>query len=141
MKIFLSHKGIDKAMVREYKQTLMQLGFAPWLDEDAMPAGTVLERGILKGFEESCAAVFFVTPNFVDENYLATEVEYAIQQKRKKGERFAIITLVFSEGNRKGAVPALLHNYVYKEPAGHLDGLRAILSGLPVQTGEVRWKL
>ena len=67
-------------LVRAFKDTLQLLGFDPWLDEDAMVAGTKLERGIPTGFERSCAAVFFVTPNFSDENYLATEVDYAIQE-------------------------------------------------------------
>ena len=39
-KIFLSHKGSDKATVTDFKETLEVLGYEPWLDEDAMPAGT-----------------------------------------------------------------------------------------------------
>lgn len=60
MKIFLSHKSEDKtSIVRDYKQTLQILGFEPWIDEDAMVAGTRLERGILQGFKESCAVFFY----------------------------------------------------------------------------------
>ncbi|MBN9687112.1 MULTISPECIES: toll/interleukin-1 receptor domain-containing protein [unclassified Corallococcus] len=140
MKIFLSHKGVDKEMVRDFKSTLLLLGFSPWLDEDAMPAGTSLERGILKGFEDSCAAVFFVTPNFVDEKFLATEVDYAIQQKRAKGDAFSIITLVFKDSTSRGTVPQLLRPYVWKEPSTQLQGLREILVALPIQVGEVRLK-
>ncbi|WP_210244296.1 toll/interleukin-1 receptor domain-containing protein, partial [Methylosinus sporium] len=109
IKIFLSHKGVDKAIVRDFKKTLDLLGFKPWLDEEAMPAGTPLQRGIRSGFSESCAAVFFVTPNFVDEKYLATEVDYAIEEKTKRGDQFAIITLVFGSSTVKGTVPELLH--------------------------------
>jgi hypothetical protein len=43
---------------------LQELGFDSWLDEEAMSAGTELERGILRGFKDSCAALFFITPNF-----------------------------------------------------------------------------
>ena len=43
MKIFLSHKGIDKPKIREYKEIFVSLGFAPWLDEDAMSAGVELK--------------------------------------------------------------------------------------------------
>lgn len=140
MKIFLSHKGFDKPMVRGFKSTLHLLGFDPWLDEDAMPAGTSLERGILDGFANSCAAVFFVTPEFKDENYLAAEVEYAIKQKRTKGDKFAIITLVFGEGNAKGTVPDLLHTYVWKEPKSDLEALQEIIRALPIKFGGVRWR-
>lgn len=140
MRIFLSHKGADKPLVREFKATLELLGFSPWLDEDAMSAGSELERSILRGFYDSCAAIFFVTPNYKDENFLATEVDYAIQEKRKKGEKFSIITLVFEEGDQTGMVPSLLHRYVWKQPNSNLEALCEILKALPVQTGDVYWK-
>jgi hypothetical protein len=140
VKIFLSHKGFDKPLVRQFKTTLALLGFEPWLDEDAMPAGTNLERGILKGFTDSCAAVFFVTPEFKDENFIATEVDYAIKEKRAKTDRFSIITLVFGDGTAKGKVPDLLHGYVWKEPRSDLEALQEIIRALPVHVGDVRWR-
>ncbi|WP_437498158.1 TIR domain-containing protein [Sorangium sp. So ce1099] len=139
MKIFLSHKGADKPRIRNYHETLKLLGFEPWLDEDAMTAGTNLQRGILQGMIDSCAAVFFVTPNYVDDNFLATEIDYAIEEKRKKGDRFAIITLVLEHEKQKGAVPELLRRYVWREPATDLEGLREIIKALPVMVGPVRW--
>ena len=39
MKIFLSHKSTDKDAVTDFQKTLRHLGYDPWLDEDAMPAG------------------------------------------------------------------------------------------------------
>ena len=140
MKIFLSHKGSDKPLVRRYKETLRLLGFDPWLDEDAMIAGVDLERGLLDGFAKSCAAVFFVTPSFKDEKYLATEVDYAIAEKRKKNDRFGIITLVFSNGTDKGTVPELLHRFVWKEPKSDLEALQEIIRALPICVGSVQWR-
>ena len=140
MRIFLSHKGADKPLIRKFKATLELLGFSPWLDEDAMSAGAELERSILKGFSDSCAAIFFVTPSYKDENFLATEVDYAIQEKRRKGEKFSIITLVFQDGDQTGVVPELLHRYVWKQPSGELEALGEILKALPIQTGDVYWK-
>jgi hypothetical protein len=140
MKIFLSHKGFAKPLVRQFKTTLALLGFDPWLDEDAMPAGTPLERGILKGFADSCAAVFFITPEFKDESFLATEVEYAIGEKRAKGDRFAIITLVFGDGSARGNVPDLLRGYVWKEPKSQLQALQEIVRALPIRVGSVHWQ-
>jgi hypothetical protein len=137
MKIFLSHKCVDKGLVRNYKTALEILGFDPWLDEDAMAAGVELERGILKGFNESCAAVFFITEHFRDEKFLGSEVNYAIAEKRKKAERFSIITLVF---NKDGEVPPLLQPYVWKEPKSDLEGFREIIKALPVKVGMVHWR-
>jgi len=140
MKIFLSHKGADKEMVRRFMQTLSLLGFDPWMDEEAMPAGTPVHRGILKGFEESCAAIFFITVNFRDESYLSAEIDYAIEEKRKKGERFSIITLVFEEDGQKGIVPGLLKRYVWKEPRHEIVALQEIIKALPLKLGVVSLK-
>lgn len=141
MKIFLSHKGADKPLVRLYKQTLELLGFEVWLDEDAMPAGTALHRGILQGFKDSCAAIFFITPNYKDEGFLETEVNYAITEKMNKGDKFSIITLVFSDDTGKiGEVPELLKTYVWKQPTNDLEALQEIIKALPVKLGDVRYR-
>ncbi|HUX29456.1 MAG TPA: toll/interleukin-1 receptor domain-containing protein [Thiobacillus sp.] len=140
-RIFLSHKGVDKPLVREYFQVLKTIGFDPWLDEDAMVAGVPLERALLNGMKDSCAAVFFVTPDYRDEDFLASEVNYAMIQKREKGERFAIITLVLKDSSgKKGVVPELLQQYVWKEPDSSIGGLNEILRALPIQITHVGWK-
>ena len=140
-KVFLSHKGVDKPLVRDFYLCLQLLGFDPWLDEDAMVAGVELERGLLKGFNDFCAAVFFVTPNFIDEKYLATEVNYAIAEKRNKGDRICDNNAAFSENGKKGSVPHLLRTYIYKEPASQLEALREILRAMPLAVGQVRWRI
>ncbi|MGR0479922.1 MAG: toll/interleukin-1 receptor domain-containing protein [Candidatus Electronema sp. V4] len=140
-KVFLSHKGADKDKVRDFKETLQLLGYDPWLDEDAMTAGTLAERAILQGMKESCAVVFFITPSFKDENYLATEIDYAIHEKRAKEDKFAIITLRFVNAEGKtGAVPDLLTRYVWKTPKTSLEALREIVRALPVEIGQVDWR-
>jgi hypothetical protein len=140
-KIFLSHKGADKPLVREYFQLLKELGFDPWLDEDAMAAGTKLNRGIYQGFKESCAAIFFVTPSFKDEDYLEDEVDYAIDEQKEKGDKFAIITLALKDPDGKtGEIPGLLRKYVYKEPSSQLEAFREIIRALPLEIGKKVWK-
>lgn len=140
-KVFLSHKGVDKESVIDFKKTLELVGYDPWLDEDAMPAGTPLERGLLQGMQDSCGVVFFITPSFKDEGYLETEVNYAIQEKRRKGDKFAIITLQFvdDDGNM-GEIPDLLKTYVWKKPKTSLEALRQIVRALPVLPGTVDWR-
>jgi hypothetical protein len=139
-KVFLSHKGVDKGMVSDFKDTLKLLGYDPWIDEDAMPAGTPLEREILQGMKDSCAAVFFITPSFKDEGYLQTEIDYAIQEKRAKCDRFAIVTLQFDVNGARGEIPDLLRPYVWKQPETHLEALREIVRALPVAPGKVDWR-
>ena len=141
-RIFLSHKSVNKDLVREFKETLKSVGLDPWLDEDEMPAGTSLHRGILDGFKNSCAAVFFITPEFSDEKVIANEIEYAIGEKTKKGKRFSIITLVFENmDGKKGNVPELLKQYVWKEPKKNLEAFREIIRALPLKLySNWQWK-
>ncbi|MBT8490272.1 MAG: toll/interleukin-1 receptor domain-containing protein [Deltaproteobacteria bacterium] len=140
-KVFLSHKGIDKAEVTEYKTTLALLGYDPWFDEDAMPAGTPLERGLLQGMRDSCGVVFFITPSFKDEGYLETEINYAIQEKRQKSNKFAVITLQFIGVDGKlGKIPDLLKTYVWKKPKTSLEALREIIRALPIAPSVVDWR-
>lgn len=140
-KIFLSHKSVNKELVRDFKNALKIINLDPWLDEDDMPAGIALHRGIREGFRKSCAAVFFITPEFKDESFLADEIDYAKQEKTEKKERFAIITLVFKgqDGN-KGKVPELLKQFVYKEPKSDLQAFVEIIRALPLQIPEAIWK-
>lgn len=130
-KIFLSHKSSNKELVREYNKTLSLLGYEPWLDEEDMPAGTVPHRGILNGFQNSCAVVFFITSEFKDERYLANEINYAITEKTEKGDDFVIITLVMS---KDVIIPDLLKTYIWKSPKNDLEALRDIINALPYQS-------
>lgn len=135
--IFLSHKSKDKPLVIRFYEILQQLGLRPWMDKPELPAGKNLERSLLDGFERSCAAIFFLTESFKDENYLATEIDYAIRQKRKKGEKFAIITLRF---DKDVPVPGLLEQYVYQDVTDELEALSEAIRALPVQCGRFLWK-
>ena len=140
-KIFLSHKGFDKDTVIDFRETLEELGYEPWLDDDAMPAGTLKERGLLQGMQASCAVVFFVTTSFKDEGYLATEIDYAIEEKRRKGDRFAIIALRLNgSGNDAAPMPELLDRYIWKTPKTPLEALRDIVKALPIAPRNVEWR-
>ena len=140
-KVFLSHKTIDKSLVIDIKEALEALGYEPWLDEDAMPAGASLDRAILQGMQESCGVVFFITSSFEDEGFLEQEINYAMGQKRNKKEKFAIITLQFSdEQGNSGEIPELLKQYVWKTPRNTLQALKEIIRALPIGPGTIDWK-
>ena len=49
-----------------------------------MSAGVNLERALQQGMSDSCAAIFFITPDYTDEKYLASEIDYAIAKKRQE---------------------------------------------------------
>jgi len=138
-RIFLSHKSADKPLVREFRDTLRLLGFEPWMDEDDLKAGDKLHRGILQGFKESCAAIFFITPNYKDDRYLATEIDYAITEATNKGQHFRIITLVIADDATTLQVPKLLEQFVYKHPQNKLEALRVIIKAIPLKLGAPQW--
>jgi hypothetical protein len=144
-RVFLSHKGVDKPFVERVFRLLSLLGFDPWLDQHALNAGAELDRAILQGFKDSCAVVYFITPNFVDDAFLRDEINYAKEQKRQKGDRFAIISLEMTDPNgkarrKKGEVPDLLRPYVWKSPTSELEAVIEILKALPITVGPVDWR-
>lgn len=134
--IFLSHKGVNKDIVRLYHKALQQIGFEPWIDEDEIVAGDTLHRALTSGMDHSCAAVFFITPDFKDERWLGREVELAVKRHLDFQPKFQIITLVFGDAQ----VPRLLSEYVYKKVINDLEGLREIVRALPIELGSPRWK-
>lgn len=139
-RIFLSHKRVNKAMVQRFYDVLNTLGFEPWLDDEDMVAGENLHRGMQAGMHSSCAAVFFITPEFLDEKYLRHEIDLAMREKTERGDRFSIITLsLANERGERGNVPDILRAYIFKEPATELEALREILRALPVRVGKVEW--
>jgi hypothetical protein len=131
-RIFLSHKGADKETVREYRDTLESIGYRPWMDERDLPVGRELVRALQEAMASSCAAVFFVTPKYQDEEYLRLEIDDALQQKVERGNGFALITLVLPDKRGSaGEVPGPLRKYTWGKPKNPLDGLRMILAALP----------
>lgn len=136
--IFLSHRTPEKPRVQRYYTVLQNLGYSPWLDIEAMPAGTVPHRGIQDGIEKSCAAVFFVTESFTVDHWIATEIEHAIERHTKLGpDRFSIITLLCYPD---ATAPKELAEFIFKHIENDLDGLNHIVRGLPIQLGPPRWR-
>ena len=133
-KVFLSHKSIDKPIVSRYTSALKVCGFQPWIDDDEMPAGSHLDAALVNGMKESCAAVFFITPNFTDERFLKQEIEYAVNEERNRPDDFVIIPLLIG-GASQGNVPTLLSRFVAKTAVDELGGLMEIIKALPIKLG------
>ncbi|MGF9906125.1 toll/interleukin-1 receptor domain-containing protein [Brevibacillus porteri] len=140
-RIFLSHKSTDKKMVQRYYDLLEELGFSPWLDKHALTSGMSRDRAILNGLKESCAVVFFITPNFKDEKYLEDEIDWARDEVKEKGEdKFRIISLLLkNESGEVGTLPPLLKKYIYQEPETEIEAFNEIIRALPIKVGNVIW--
>jgi TIR domain len=138
-RIFLSHKSCDKPSVRRYMAALRTIGLDPWLDEDALSAGSHLDHALLQGLKESCATVFFITPNFQYDGFLKQEIEYAIAEERERNGRFTIITILL-DGATEANIPPLLKRFVWRAPESELQAFVEIIRGLPVRPGPPVWR-
>nr|MBK7064143.1 TIR domain-containing protein [Deltaproteobacteria bacterium] len=135
-RVFLSHKSADKELVRRVHAALRELGFDPWLDDDAMPAGALTERALVDGIEQSCAAAFFVTSRFADEGFIATEIEHALHEQRNRPDLFKIIVIEMGPG---AMTPRLLSRFIHKRCDTELEAFTEIIRALPVKVGTVHW--
>jgi hypothetical protein len=142
-RVFLSHKGANKDIVRIYYRALKAVGYRPWLDEEDMPAGMNPDRGIRQGFNQSCAGVFFLTSDFKDEKFLKDEINYAKEEERDKADRFAIISLLLPKPGKSGdpTIPDLLNQYIWIKEKSHLASFARLVASLPIQLGSSRWKM
>jgi len=102
-----------------------------------MPAGTELHRAIQRGLKASCAAVFFITPAFKDTGFLRKEIDYAVDEQRRRPEDFRIISLVMGVSN--DSVPELLQSFVWKEAKNEIEAMVEILRALPIRVGPRAW--
>lgn len=131
-RIFLSHKGVDKDMVRGYHDLLTAIGLHPWMDECDVRAGDPLVRTLGEGMADSCAAVFFVTPHYQDTGYLRAEIDDALHQETTRNKGFRLIALLIpDEDGKYGQVPDLLKKYAWKKIGSPLERVRFILEALP----------
>ena len=60
-----------------------------------------------------------------------------MREKRKKGNKFAIITLRYANS---ATIPGLYRRYIYRDVSNDLEGFRELVRALPVEPGLVRWK-
>lgn len=140
-RIFLSHSSKNKPTVDRVERLLTAMGLEPWFDKKDIKAGDPLHRSIQKGMAESCAAVFFVTPDFRDDRYIAKEIDLAMEEKMRKQDRFAIITIVLQKGRRLPAnVPNSLRDYVYEPCIDELHAAETIIRSLPIFVRTFDWR-
>jgi hypothetical protein len=104
-----------------------------------MPAGTTLDRAILEGMKQSCAAVFFLTPNFEDSRFLSQEIDYAIMVHQERPNSFSIVHILLDHTDEAN-VPELLRRFVVKRVNSDIEALIEIIRGLPIKPGPPVWR-
>ena len=135
-RIFLSHKGVNKPLVEKIDAALCNLNLRPWLDKHDLPVGEPLVRGVDDAFSNCCAAVFFVSSDFVDAGVIGQEIDLALHENALRPEGFKVIPLVLRQhGGLDAHVPTPLKKLKW-ETVDDIDILPTILKALPasVQT-------
>jgi hypothetical protein len=94
MRIFLSHRGRDKALIREFKALLP--GFLDaWLDEDSLSWGesfpAELKTTIQSGVD---FLIIFLDNDAVKSKWVVQELEWAIQRERELKRTFVLPILL-----------------------------------------------
>lgn len=130
-RIFLSHKGVDKPLIEKIDTALRTLNLKPWLDKHDLPVGAPLVRGVDEAFANCCAAVFFVSGNFIDAGVIGQEVDRALHENALRPDGFKIIPLVLLQhGGSDDQVPKQLNKLKW-ESVNDIEVLPAILKALP----------
>jgi hypothetical protein len=139
-KIFLSHKGINKAFVEKVDRALRMLGLKTWFDQDDLMAGDPLLRSVDGAFADCSAAVFFISGDYADAGVIAKEIDRALHENAVRSEGFKIVPLVLAQhGGTDQNVPAPLQTLVWKT-VQDIDVVPSILRSLPKEVqGSVRY--
>lgn len=139
-RIFLSHRGVNKALVEKIEHALRDLGLRPWFDKYDLGVGEALVRSVDNAFSECSAAVFFISGDYVDAGVIGNEIERAVHERAIRSEQFKIIPLVLSQhGGDDTRVPKPLETLKW-ETVADIDILPTILRSLPPSVqSQIRW--
>jgi hypothetical protein len=93
LRVFLCHASQDKEAVRDLYQRLQSDGFAAWLDEEDLPAGSTLEYEIRRAVRESDAVIVCLSQQAVSRRgFQQKEIRLALEvaDEQPEGEIFVI---------------------------------------------------
>lgn len=78
--IFISYSRKDQALVTEFCDRLVDLGYSVWIDKDGIESGDAFKKVIVNAIKESRLVVFFSSENSNASLWTAKEVGVAIMQ-------------------------------------------------------------
>lgn len=97
MKIFLSHSGRDKCLVREIVKLLPDK-IKTWLDENDLPLGVEITKGLKETIEnDTDLIILFVSPEAINSHWVQKELQWAINREKQLGYTF-IFPIVLDKG-------------------------------------------
>ncbi len=85
--VFVSYSRADSDFARGLNDALQTQGKTSWFDQESIATGTDFQTEIYRGIEQSDNFLFVISPESVNSQYCADEVEYA----RKLNKRFVTV--------------------------------------------------
>jgi hypothetical protein len=94
MKIFLSHRGRDKALVREFKRQLPAF-LHVWLDEESLVWGGALTRSIRASIQTDVDfLLIFLDADALKSDWVRTELAWALEREVELDRTFVLPILL-----------------------------------------------
>jgi hypothetical protein len=94
MRIFLSHRSRDKALVREFKETLPSF-LNTWLDEDSLSWGESFPAELKSTIQSSIDfLIIFLDKEALNSKWVMQELEWAMQRERELKRTFVLPILL-----------------------------------------------
>jgi hypothetical protein len=85
-RVFLIYAREDLEIAKKLAGELRERGFRPWLDVEEVIPGQVWQKAVVRGLEESAAALVLVSKNLEKKGFVQKELEVALEtlQEREK---------------------------------------------------------
>src|SRR5262250_1739150 len=94
MKIFLSHRSRDKALVREFRAMLPSF-LGTWLDEDSLCWGDSFPAELRTTIQSGVDfLVIFMDRDAVNSKWVRQELEWAMQRERELKRTFILLFVI-----------------------------------------------
>src|SRR5262245_35606176 len=134
LRVFISYSRKDEDFAQELLVGLQLVGFEPYLDQHDIAAGEDWEQRLGRLIEVADTVVFVISPDAVDSERCAWEVDRTVQLKKR------LLPIVFRRVD-DAAVPARLKqlNYIFFDrPFSFPSSLQALATALRTDVGWIR---
>src|SRR5262245_20473952 len=131
LRVFISYSRKDEDFVQQLLAGLQLVGFEPYLDKHDIAAGEEWEQRLGRLIEAADTVVFVISPDAVDSERCAWEVDRAIELKKR------LLPIVFRRVDEALVPPRLQQiNYIFFDRQfSFVSSLQALASALRTDLG------
>ena len=128
-RVFLSHAGPDKPVVRRIAAALRAAGHDPWLDEDDILVGESIPSAVERGLHEADFVVLCLSKAAAERGWVEAERDATMmQQFRERKER--ILPVRLEEVTPPGLVRPLAHVDLFPDEQSFHRGIARLTDSI-----------